>query len=220
MPMLEKLAHKARTVGRLLHEDRGRLFRIVRGNFSIFIVHAAELLAVAPPSERPDLEVRPISGEALNQIAAIHPELNYQLEVLTISKESSAYAVYESGKFAGLCWLITPDLDRRFDVRLVRLGPGEVEIGKAFTLPEYRGRGLYPFAIRSVCRVARAQGAGRVFMVTNWDNATSRRGIEKAGLKRLGWIVVIEPPLMGTMFRPIMRLFRMRLPAGPKSMTA
>lgn len=215
--MLQRFAHRVHTVRRLLREDRGRLLRIVRGNFFIYIVHFAELAAVASPPETPDVEFRHVSEGALNQLAGTYPEFTYQREAMEVLDASAAYGVYKGGELASLCWLMTEELDRRLDVRLVRLGPGEVEIAKALTLPEYRGRGLYPLAIRSVCRVARAQGARRVFMITQWGNATSRRGIEKAGLGRLGWIVAIEPPVVGPVFRPILRLFRMRLPAGTRA---
>ena len=209
MPILEALFHKVGTICRLIREDRGRLLRIIRGDFFITIVHSAELDAIPPPSERTDLEFRKISDEALIEIVAAYPELAYQEEVMQILEANSAYAVYIGGQFANMCWLMTEDLDRRQKTRFVRLRPHEVEIAKGFTFPEYRGQGLHPFAIRSVCAVARGQHAKRVFAITKWSNATSRRGIEKAGLRRLGLIVEIRPPLIGTVFRPILRLFRM-----------
>jgi hypothetical protein len=209
--MLQKLDRKLRTIQRLWRDDRRRLLRIVLGDLSIYHVHSAELAAINPPREIPGMEFRPVSPDTLQKLAAEYPDMAYQGEALKEVGTSSAYAVFKHGRFASICWLMTEELDRRMPLRLVRLRAGEVEIAKAYTLPEFRGQGLYPFAIQSLCRAAHIEGARRVFMITKWRNAVSRRGIEKAGLRPLGWIIEVEPPIIGTVFRPVLRLFRMRL---------
>jgi GNAT superfamily N-acetyltransferase len=215
--MLQKLTQRARTFWRLLREDRSRLARIVRGNVFIYIVQAAEVTAVPPPPERPGVEFRHISEDALSQLAASYPGLGYPVGVPGGLDGCLVYAVYQGGHFASICSLMTADLDRQVNKRLVRLGPEEMEVVKGFTLPEYRGRGLFTFALQSICRVAQEHGAKCVVAITAWDNVPSRRANEKAGFRRAGWIVVIEPPLIGTAFRPVLQLFRRPLPAGTKA---
>jgi RimJ/RimL family protein N-acetyltransferase len=141
---------------------------------------------------------RSLSAQELAELVAGRPELTYQAEHLRLVGTSSAYGVFVKGSLAHICWLMTAELNSRIGSRFLPLKPDAIEIGKAFTLPEFRGRGVYAFAIRSVCAVAREQGFGRVFMVTTWRNQASRRGIEKAGLSRCGGILQLHLPVIGT----------------------
>jgi RimJ/RimL family protein N-acetyltransferase len=83
---------------------------------------------------------------------------------------------------------VTYEHDRLSKRRNVKLRPREAEITHCQTPSEYRGKGYYPFAIRSLFRVAAELGIKRVFMITNAANEPSQRGIKKAGLTRQGSI--------------------------------
>ena len=52
------------------------------------------------------------------------------------------------------------------------------------TLPEFRGRQIYPFVISRLFQEARARGIREIFMVTRSGNIASQQGILKAGLTR------------------------------------
>jgi len=70
--------------------------------------------------------------------------------------------------------------------RTLRLRAGECEIMFCLTLPEYRGRGLYPSALRAIQRYLGAQGYRRCFICVRDDNLSSIRGIEKSGFRLAG----------------------------------
>ena len=102
---------------------------------------------------------------------------------------NDAFAVFRDRELAHIAWLISAEHDRVLQDRNVKLRAGEAEITHCLTLPEFRGQGLYPFAIRSLCQVAKERGIQRVFMITNVHNKASQRGIEKAGFTQCGKIV-------------------------------
>lgn len=67
------------------------------------------------------------------------------------------------------------------------LGKGEYSIGPCVTKPEFRGRGLYGKALRSITTHPMYQD-GVFYMSVNEHNAPSIRGIEKAGFRQVGKI--------------------------------
>jgi ribosomal protein S18 acetylase RimI-like enzyme len=193
--MLPDLLRKARTAIRLLRTDRRQLLRTLLGRACIYRVFAARLDEIPPPEPDSSKTICALSQEELAAIVSRHQDLDYQLERVEEIGLSRAYGVFSCGQLAHICWLMTEREDRRFKIRLVKLRPAEAEITSAFTFPEFRGRGVYQFAIHSMCAAARARGLQRVFMITRRENEASQRGIRKAGLKYHGWILWIVPPL-------------------------
>lgn len=68
----------------------------------------------------------------------------------------------------------------------LRLGARECEIRFCLTFPEFRGRGIYPFALRAIQEYLRGRGFERCFICVTDDNRSSIRGIEKAGFRFTG----------------------------------
>jgi RimJ/RimL family protein N-acetyltransferase len=66
------------------------------------------------------------------------------------------------------------------------LGDRECEIRFCLTFPEFRGRGLYPAALRAIQRHLRERGFERCFICVRDDNRRSIRGIEKSGFRFAG----------------------------------
>ncbi|MBI2899241.1 MAG: GNAT family N-acetyltransferase [Planctomycetes bacterium] len=61
--------------------------------------------------------------------------------------------------------------------------PGGIVLGGSFTRPVFRGRGLYPLALRWLCARLARDGVRRVYISTSVMNAASRRGILAAGFR-------------------------------------
>ncbi len=68
----------------------------------------------------------------------------------------------------------------------LRLGDRECEIRFCLTFPEFRGRGLYPAALRAIQRYLKERGFERCFICVRDDNRPSIRGIEKSGFRFAG----------------------------------
>jgi predicted GNAT family acetyltransferase len=54
-----------------------------------------------------------------------------------------------------------------------------LEIGAVYTLPNYRGKGLYPFSLETLVK----NNDKTFFMIVESENIASIKGIEKAGFK-------------------------------------
>jgi RimJ/RimL family protein N-acetyltransferase len=87
-----------------------------------------------------------------------------------------------NGRVGHISWLYYHDDPNR----LLRLRTGECEIKFCLTLPEFRGCGVYPAALKTIQRDLRQRGFQRCFICVDRDNLPSIRGIEKAGFRRVG----------------------------------
>jgi len=59
---------------------------------------------------------------------------------------------------------------------------GDIIIGPCLTLPNYRGQGLYPFAIKEIISWCKKMNIeNNIYLVIAESNRSSRRGAEKAG---------------------------------------
>lgn len=62
------------------------------------------------------------------------------------------------------------------------IGKSGPAIGDCITIPQYKGKSIYPFVISELAHNILSQKQKKeVFIIVNSDNASSIRGIEKAG---------------------------------------
>lgn len=179
-------------VGLLRENPRGVISEL--GRLEKFVVYVARPSRVPPPSARDELALKKLSDEELIKLSESGEDLKAQADRYRELGFNDAFGIFCEGKLAHVSWLVTAEHDRALPTRNVMLRAGEAEITHCVTLPEFRGRGLYPHAIRGLCRVASERGIERVFMITNHLNVASQRGIEKAGFVRRGKIIRLVCP--------------------------
>lgn len=61
-------------------------------------------------------------------------------------------------------------------------------IGPCYTLPQYRGKKIYPFVLYKICEFLKTKGKSKALIQTKKSNTASRKGITKAGFIRIGEI--------------------------------
>ena len=107
-----------------------------------------------------------------------HPEAEQRL------REGQACVVARHGtEVVAYCWLTrTPVLVDEVGHAVV-LAPDEVYYYDAFTVPEWRGRGLFLAVLSHGLALARTWGAKRALIFADTKNAASRRVIERAGFE-------------------------------------
>jgi RimJ/RimL family protein N-acetyltransferase len=76
--------------------------------------------------------------------------------------------------------------------RIIDLAADEGEVKYSLTLPEFRGKGIYPATLIEVQRYLKEQGYKRLFICTREDNLPSVKGIEKAGFEFVTKINLIK----------------------------
>jgi hypothetical protein len=190
------LTKKASTAVRLLRQDPLAFLRYLAGSCERFDLFAADTNRVPSPPAIEGTRFEKLSDETLCRLSQERSELRVHGERASRLGFNSAYGIFCGPHLAHISWLMLPQDDRRLPIRYVELKPAEAEITHCLTLPEFRGRGLYPYAIANLCRVARGYGAKRVFMTVPAGNVSSRRGVEKAGLISEGRIVRIMLPYL------------------------
>lgn len=88
----------------------------------------------------------------------------------------------ENGSIQHISWIYYSSHPNR----ILRLGPKDAEIKYCLTLPDFRGRCIYPSVLINIVQYLFQKGFRRVFICTKKDNRASIRGIEKAGLDVIG----------------------------------
>jgi hypothetical protein len=82
---------------------------------------------------------------------------------------------------------------------------GDAYVYESFTRAEVRGRGVYPFALRSISSTLAADGSKRLWVAVETDNPASHKAVEKAGFevafeiayRRRGGVLRVEEPTGG-----------------------
>jgi len=191
----------------LLRKNPAELVGLFSARMSRWIVYAIDTEGLAAPVPRAGLEFTALLSDDLHALPADDASFrSRQLERLQRFGASYAYAVTVNGQLAHISWLLPAQAMGRDHPQVFRPLVDEAEITACETLPPYRGRGIYPFAVRNLLEVARRNGIRRILMKTRADNLASRAGIEKAGLQRLGSALLIATPILD---RPVIwRRFR------------
>ncbi len=171
--------------------------RRLTGSASSFVVYLADTTKIRPPEPVAGLEFRTLTAEDLHNLSVEDVRFREkQLERLRRFGASYAHAVLADGQITHISWLLSPAAIRRDIPLWLQPCEGDAEITGCETLPAFRGRGIYPFAICNLFKIARERGVRRIFMKTAPSNKASQSGIEKAGLSRAGSVVFLELPLM------------------------
>lgn len=100
-----------------------------------------------------------------------------------LSPWTRCYVIDDGTRFLHASW-VTTSRAWTSEIRACISPPvGDSYVYESFTRPETRGRGIYPFALLSICAQMAEQGVGRVWVGVEADNAASIRAITKAGFR-------------------------------------
>ena len=121
--------------------------------------------------------------EALRQYGGA--ELLQEFAAAFARGERCAVSRLRDARPASACWIIAVS-----ESYADRASPGLL-IERCFTLPDMRGRGIYPLLLARVSQVLRMRDGRpqRIFVKSSIFNESSIRGIQKAGFTRIGRIV-------------------------------
>lgn len=162
------------------------------------LVYAADVGRASTLTETTgSLALRPMTEEEINALGVDGAFKARQLDRLRRFGKSYAFGVFSNGDVAHISWLLPAAAMQKDVPHVIPAREFAAEITGCETLPAFRGRGIYAFAIRNLLEVARREGARRVFMKTTPDNHASRSGIEKAGLERVGTALIFTLPITG-----------------------
>ncbi|HLA56883.1 MAG TPA: hypothetical protein VK623_12325 [Flavobacterium sp.] len=123
-----------------------------------------------------DIDVLIYSMAAADLVAL--PDIGYEIQKQTLPDSRVQYFIMDHGISIHQSYLFV----KLYLLRLIgKKGPA---IGDCVTIPEYKGKSIYPFVINHIAHEMLVEKKyPEVFIIVNTDNANSIRGIEKAGFK-------------------------------------
>jgi RimJ/RimL family protein N-acetyltransferase len=190
---------KLRSAIRLMRSDRQRLVSILTGSSSRMLVFRVETAAApAPVPPIPDAQLEPLNEDQLAALPCPVDDPDFrdrQMERLRRFGKSYAYRIRVGDTTAHISWLLPQSAVASDVPTVLALQEGEAEIAGCETAVEFRGKGLYRYAIQCLASLAGDQGIRRIYMKTLDTNVASQRGIQKAGLSPIGSVRLIHPPL-------------------------
>ncbi len=190
---------RVRSAYAMARENPRALAKAIRGDRYTLLVYAVDTESAAESVRVPEgARFVPLSEQDLTNIAVDPSEPGFrdrQIERLQRYGKSYAFGVFISDWLAHVSWMLPAEAVCAEMPQILQLAANEVEITACETLPQFRGKNLYAFAVQQLIAIARQQGVRRVYMKTHKNNAASQSGILKAGLKSVGTISVVTPPL-------------------------
>jgi ribosomal protein S18 acetylase RimI-like enzyme len=177
-----------------------RAIKLLAGSTVRLVWYELQTCGELPARSAQDgIQFRPLSEGELRDLED-GPFREGQLTRLEMFGESHAYGAYVEGRLAHVSWLLIGDVSRKDIPVVLKLRDDEAEITGCETLPAFRGKGLYPFAIGCLLRIAQQSGVNTVYMKTNESNLASQRGITKAGFRKAGTILLYYSPFLKNPF--------------------
>jgi len=136
-----------------------------------------------PPCE-PSLEVEyDAVGQSSPGIGRLTAVQEGRLIERRLGRGERCFLVLHKGQVVAYCWFSQARVGiEEVDLTVV-VQPDEVYLYDAFTLPPWRGRGLYPALLTRMVKEAMEMGYRRAMIFAGEDNLPSRQGIEKAGFE-------------------------------------
>lgn len=177
-PMFESIVHVWTAEGAkgLVKAVRSRAWQRLR-----FVQFRIDLDAWEPgPPPMPSLDIR----KGLPELIRFREHAGSALPVQFFQDEmhgaSRPYLGLWQGEVGHISWLFTSG-ERGRRLRLVQLGPDDVELDGAFTFRAFRGKGLLSAVEREMLRDAKREGARVAYTHVEADNVASIKGVLKTG---------------------------------------
>jgi Acetyltransferase (GNAT) family len=98
-----------------------------------------------------------------------------------LSGSTRCYLVIVEQRFVHSSWVTTRAAWTREIRRFLRPPEGDAYVYESFTRPEMRGKGMYPFALGSICAALARDGIKKIWVAVEEHNKASQSSIAKAG---------------------------------------
>jgi len=105
-------------------------------------------------------------------------DIGYKIQQENVNGNKKKFFIVDNEKTIHQSFLFR----KLFLLRIInKKGPA---IGECVTIPEYKGKSIYPFVINYIAREELTKNNQKeVFIIVNTDNISSIKGIEKAGFR-------------------------------------
>lgn len=133
------------------------------------------------PREGP-VTARRATLDELARLRTARPGLPLQFYADRTHGVRTCYLGFVDGQIASISWVFTHENI----VRRLTLDAGEIMLDGAYTLPEFRGRGLLSIVERAILDDAKRDGVRFAYTHVAVDNRASLRAVWKTGFRPIG----------------------------------
>jgi len=98
-----------------------------------------------------------------------------------LTEATRCFVVDDGARLLHASWVTTAEAWTRELKAYLRPPPGDAYIYESFTRDDARGRGIYPYALKSVTTWAYSTGVRRLWVAVEQHNDASLRAVAKAG---------------------------------------
>ena len=122
--------------------------------------------------------------------------------VARLSDRTHCFLVLQGDLIVHSSWVTTAAAWTREIRGYMKPPSGGAYVYESFTRPEVRGRGVYPFTLRSICAWGETGAVAQIWVAVEADNPASIRAVTKAGFepafrfsyRRRAGRLTIDPP--------------------------
>lgn len=146
---------------------------------------------------RNDIDIIKLSHHDLTKLAAGNDRFAEQARLYFQKRGiKSVYGAYRNGELVHTSWVYTATEYKKEPFSRLALKEHEAEIVNCFTAKKYRGLGIYPYAINLISNLEFQNGIECIYIMADYMNTASRKGIIKAGFKYLGKVIYLRSPVL------------------------
>lgn len=168
------------------------------GSFRLFIIE--KYIALRKDLSLPDpginfsidLEIREAKKEEIETFKNMPPPFPRHYEYYKIHGLKHCYLSLCEKRIVFIGWIQYPEEFVSFVLKLRKLKPHETEINHVFTLEGYRGKNIFPKVLDTLCKKLRNDGFKHVYAFVLQENASSIKGLRKAGFNQVGKVTYIK----------------------------
>lgn len=132
------------------------------------------------------LSVRQVTEDEFKQFRLMPHPFPRQAEVRDKFGLDQCYLGVVGEEIALVVWIYYPHERDRHPTRFCRLRKDEVAIANCITLPEFRGKGVYPRVMRALLEKLRNEGYRYCYGYIEVENLAAQRAISKAKFVKAG----------------------------------
>ena len=162
---------------------------IMRAKLCLHAFHLTDPVEVVEPAVK--VEFSTIDGSS-PEVGSLHKFTNPLLVKWRLSQGEVCWVVKVEGEIVSYVWVAFRQEQVEELCKAVKLQEGEFYLYDAFTVPEWRGKGIYPAILSRQLQHFKEEGFKRALIFTVEENIASRRGITRSGFNHFQTIEITK----------------------------
>jgi hypothetical protein len=160
---------------------------------------AYQLEGVRIPAYNPVVETTfgTLSPSDIGAYLALRPDTRKSEVERRLARGDRCFVSWADGRIVDVCWSATGSVYVPYLARFLHVPDGDIYSYDSYTLPAYRGRGLYMARNSYTARTNQAEGFRRSIALVAFENYSAWLILSRSGLRTLGAYHYLRLPARG-----------------------